>query len=213
MRNRFDKQLDELNEALAKMGAYCENAIASAAKALTGGDHELARKVIEADAEIDRMEREIEELCVRMLLKQQPVAGDLRFISSAMKMITDMERIADQAADIAEIVTMTEIKPIDAESLAQMAREAIKMVTDSMESFVKSDLPLAKAVIMYDDVVDGLFGQVKSELIEIIKDGRENAGYALDMLMIAKYFERIGDHATNIDEWVEYSITGVHSGT
>ena len=210
MRNRFDQQLDRLNIALATMGAHCENAIASAVKALMDTDLPLANQVLETGGRIDRIEREIEELCIRLLLQQQPVAKDLRIISSAMKMITDMERIGDQAADIAEIVTMTKIKPIDAVSLAQMAREVIKMVTDCIESFVKSDLELAKSVCIYDDVVDNLFDKVKSELIEIVRTGKQDAQYALDILMIAKYLERIGDHAVNIAEWVEYSITGSH---
>ena len=211
MRNRFDQQLDMLNVALTTMGAYCENAIASAVKSLLDTDLNLARQVTEIADRIDQIEREIEELCIRLLLQQQPVAKDLRIISSAMKMVTDMERIGDQAADIAEIVTMTEIKPIDAISLAQMAREAIKMVTDSIESFVKKDIELARAVVLYDDIVDDLFNKVKKELIEIVRNGRQDAGYALDMLMIAKYLERIGDHAVNIAEWVAYSITGVHN--
>ena len=211
MRSRFDEELDKLHSALSTMGAYCENAIASAAKALLDGDIELASRVIENEDRIDQIERDIEEMCLRLILQQQPVARDLRVISAAIKMITDMERIGDQASDIAEIVTMTAIKPVDSISLAQMARESIKMVTDSLESFVKSDLGLARSVVEYDDVVDALFDKVKSELIQLIRNGKENPEYVLDILMIAKYFERIGDHAVNIAEWVEYSITGRHA--
>ncbi|MCL1831173.1 MAG: phosphate signaling complex protein PhoU [Oscillospiraceae bacterium] len=208
MRNRFDEELDALHSMLSTMGAYCESAIASATKALLDGDIELAKQVMSSEGRINQIEQHIEEMCLRLILQQQPVAKDLRIISSAIKMITDMERIGDQACDIAEIVTMTDIKPIDAGTLGQMAREAIKMVTESVEAFVRSDLELAKSVIEYDDVVDNLFDKVKSELFQLIKAGSETAEYALDILMIAKYFERIADHATNIAEWVVFSITG-----
>ena len=208
MRTKFDEELEKLHSQLSTMGAFCESAIASSTKALLDGDIDLAKAVIEDEHRIDQIERDIEEMCIRLILQQQPVARDLRIISSAIKMITDMERIGDQASDIAEIVTMTSIKPIDAGILAQMAREAIKMVTDSIEAFVRFDLDLAKSVIVYDDIVDNLFDQVKGELITLIKTGSESAEYVLDILMIAKYFERIADHATNIAEWVSYSITG-----
>lgn len=208
MRSRYEEQLQLLNKELITMGAYCENAIASVGKALLDGDLALASKVIDLDPKIDQKEKDIETMCLKLLLQQQPVARDLRTISSALKMVTDMERIGDQAADIAEIVTMAKIQPGDALSLGQMARETIKMVTDSIEAFVNADLELARAVIRYDDVVDDLFSKVRHELIEIIKGGIENAEYIVDLLMIAKYFERIGDHATNIGEWVVYSITG-----
>lgn len=212
MRNSYEEQLDQLNKQLITMGAYCENAIASAAKALLDGDMRLAAQVIELDTKVDQAEKDIESLCLKILLRQQPVAKDLRVVSSALKMITDMERIGDQAADIAEIVTLSNIKPDDAQSIGQMARETIKMVTESLESFVRNDLKLAHSVIDYDDVVDSLFNTAKTELIQIIKDGIETPEYALDLLMIAKYFERIGDHAVNIAEWVVFSITGVRSG-
>lgn len=212
MRSRYEEQLQLLNKELITMGAYCENAIASVGKALLDGDMALANKVIDIDPKIDQKEKDIESMCLKLLLQQQPVARDLRTISSALKMVTDMERIGDQAADIAEIVTMANIQPGDALSLGQMARETIKMVTDSIEAFVNNDLELARAVIRYDDVVDDLFSRVRHELIEIIKDGIENAEYIVDLLMIAKYFERIGDHATNIGEWVVYSITGERPG-
>lgn len=208
MRTRFDEELEKLHNLLSTMGAYCESAIASSAKALLDGDMTLAQQVMDNEHRINQIEHEIEEMCLRLILQQQPVAKDLRIISSAIKMITDMERIGDQASDIAEIVTMTEIKPIDAGILAQMARESINMVTNSVEAFVRFDLELAKSVIVYDDIVDDLFDQVKVTLIELIKSGSETAEYALDILMIAKYFERIADHATNIAEWVVFSITG-----
>ncbi len=209
MRSKFEEQLQLLNKEMVTMGAFCENAIASAAKALIENDKTLAQQVFDLDPQIDQKEKDIETLCLKLLLQQQPVAKDLRIISSALKMITDMERIGDQASDIAEIMTMSNIHADDTLSLAQMARETIKMVTESIEAFVRSDLTLAQEIICYDDVVDKLFYTVRSELIEMIKRGDINAEYLIDLLMIAKYFERIGDHATNIAEWVVFSITGV----
>lgn len=208
MRSRFDEQLSALNGELIKMGALCENAIAMSAKALMDGDMDLAAKVMEFDAEIDQKERDIENRCMKLLLQQQPVAHDLRTISSALKMITDMERIGDQSADIAEIVTMAHIKASDETlHIGDMARAVIKMVTESVDAFVQRDVALARATIEYDDVVDSLFDKVKRALAERFKKGGEMEA-ALDLLMIAKYFERIGDHATNIAEWVLYSVTG-----
>ncbi len=213
MRNRFDEQLELLNNELIQMGSLCEQAIANSAKALTNGDMDLARAAVLEDEEIDRKERVIESLCMKLLLQQQPVAKDLRLISSALKMITDMERIGDQAADISEIVTLANIQARDDTlHIGEMARHTIKMVTDSIDAFVRRDLTLARAVINYDDVVDNLFSQVKNELIFRIENKSINGEYAVDLLMIAKYFERIGDHATNIGEWVEYSLTGRHKG-
>ncbi len=213
MRNKFDEQLELLNEELIKMGALCERAIAYAAKALMNGDAPLARKAIAADEEIDQKEREVEGLCLKLLLQQQPVARDLRQISSALKMITDMERIGDQASDIAEIATLENLE-VSGNSLhvGEMANATIKMVTDSIDAYVKRDLQLARKVIESDDIVDALFNQVKAELIALISEDAKNGEYAVDLLMIAKYFERIGDHATNIAEWVEFSITGYHKG-
>ena len=208
MRSRFDQQLHELNNELIKMGALCENVIAMSSKALMDGDKALAANVSEFDAKIDHKERDIESLCMKLLLQQQPVARDLRTVSSALKMIRDMERIGDQSADIAEIVTMANIAASDeALHIGDMARAVIKMVTDSVDAFVKRDTALAKAVIEYDDVVDGLFDEVKKALAARFQNSSQME-YALDMLMIAKYFERIGDHATNIAEEVLYSITG-----
>ena len=211
MRKTFDDQLMQLNREMISMGALCENVIAMAAKSLLEGDMELARKVPVTDAEIDQKEREIESMCLKLLLQQQPVARDLRIISSALKMITDMERIGDQSADIAEIVTMANITASDDTlHIGNMARAAIKMVTDAVDAFVSRDVKAAVAVINYDDVVDDLFNKVKHELISLFGSSPEKGEFALDLLMIAKYFERIGDHATNIAEWVVFSITGRH---
>ena len=205
MRNKFDEQLKLLNEELNEMGALCESAIANSAKALLTGDKSLAEHAISIDSEIDQQEREIESLCLKLLLQQQPVARDLRQISSALKMITDMERIGDQAADIAEIISLANLKASNKTMhIGEMAKATIKMVMDSV------DLDAAQAVVAYDDVVDQLFDTVKNELIDLIASGHADAEYAVDLLMIAKYFERIGDHAANIAEWVEFSITGIH---
>jgi len=211
MRNRFDEQLFELNRELIEMGALCEEAIASAAKALVNGDIPLAESVIKNGSAIDQMERDIESRCMKLLLHQQPVARDLRLISSALKMITDMERIGDQAEDIAEIVTfMNGHRSAGMQLIEEMARQAIKMVTDSVDAFVKRDVSLAESVLSYDDVVDDYFTKVKCDIITLIEQKHADGAYALDLLMIAKYLERIGDHATNIAEWVIYSVTGEH---
>jgi phosphate transport system protein len=213
MRRKFDEQLADLNKELIAMGALCENAIASAAKALLEGDVHLARIAIASNEEINQKESQIQSLCLKLLLQQQPVARDLRQISSALKMITDMERIGVQAADISEIITMAKIKASDeTEYFADMARATIKMVTDSIDAFVRQDTLLAQDVIDYDDVVDDLFDKVKFWLIELIGQHPEQGEVAIDLLMIAKYFERIGDHAVNIAQWVVFSITGVHKG-
>lgn len=212
MRNNFDNQLEKLNLELITMGALCEDAISASVKALLDGDESLLEKVFAADAEIDQKERDIEAICMKLLLQQQPVARDLRVISSALKMISDMERIGDQASDIAEITKF--VKNSDVKSkihIKDMAAAAIKMVTDSVESFVKKDLDLAHEVMAYDDNVDNLFDCVKDELVQLIVNDRANGEFCIDLLMIAKYLERIGDHAVNIAEWVEYSITGVHN--
>ncbi len=209
MRLNFDKQLEELNHELILMGALCEEAIINAVKTLTEESPECVTKVFATDSEIDSKEREIETLCMKLLLHQQPVARDLRTISSALKMISDMERIGDQAADIAEISKNITKKYTETHShISDMAKGVIKMVTDSIDSFVNKDLELAKSVMAYDDIVDILFDKVKNDLTNSIKNETENAPYALDILMIAKYFERIGDHAVNIAEWVEYALTG-----
>ena len=210
MRNRFDTQLMELNNELIAMGALCENAIASSVKALLNGDVKLAASAIRIDQEIDRKEREIESMCLKLLLQQQPVASDLRLISSVLKMITDIERIGDQASDIAEIVTFLAGACGHNKHIEEMAQATIKMVTDSLDAFVRRDLSLAWSVIEYDDVVDNLFTECKKDLIAEVAQNPADGERVLDILMIAKYLERIGDHATNIAEWVEFSITGTH---
>ena len=211
MRNRFDRQLEELNEMLIHMGELCETAIEEATGALEGHDIARAKAVITADSEIDQMEKEIENLCLKLLLQQQPVARDLRRISASLKMITDMERIGDQAQDIAEIVTFLRGRTAEHDDiLCQMARATISMVTESVDAFVKHDTIKAEAVLAADDTVDAYFRQVKQALISRIAADPGDGEYALDLLMIAKYFERIGDHATNIAEWVIFSITGRH---
>ena len=212
MRNRFDEQLSQLNTELITMGALCEEAISGAAKYLIDNDSALKEKVIDTDKQIDRKERDIENLCLRLILHQQPVATDLRVISSALKMISDMERIGDQASDIAEIVKFVNKTNLrENVHIGDMARATIKMVTDSIDSFVKRDMDIAQSVILHDDTVDNLFLKIKGELISAIKDGTGDAEALIDLLMIAKYFERIGDHAENIAEWVIYSITGKHA--
>ena len=211
-RNRFYYQLEQLNHELIKMGTLCEYAISNAALALLENDESLPQKVFEAEAKIDRMERDIETMCMKLLLHQQPVATDLRCVSSALKMISDMERIGDQAADIAEISQYLKNNYSTSKvHIKEMAKETIKMVTDSIESYVNKDLELAEAVIVADDKVDELFKRVKGEIIELIaEDKGKNGEFCLDLLMVAKYLERIGDHATNIAEWVKYYITGSH---
>ena len=211
MRNRFDEQLFELNRELIEMGSMCEEVIASVAKALSTGDIVLARKVKESGASIDQMERDIEGRCMKLLLHQQPVARDLRQISAALKMITDMERIGDQAEDIAEIVIFLNGHTMEGvETIEDMARETIKMVTESVDAFVKKDVDLAESVLAHDDVVDDYFDRMKCDIINLIAENPADGEFALDLLMISKYFERIGDHATNIAEWVIYSVTGTH---
>nr|WP_330386022.1 phosphate signaling complex protein PhoU [[Clostridium] fimetarium] len=212
MRNRFDKQLDQLNNELIEMGSLIEQAIAMAINALVNKDIEKAQQAIAFDDEVDRQEKEIEGLCLKLLLQQQPVAKDLRLISAALKMITDMERIGDHASDISEItISMANsphIKKFD--HIQEMAKETTVMVVNSIDAFVKKDIELANNVIQQDDVVDDLFVEIKQELIQMIKENPEYAEQATDLIMIGKYFERIGDHATNIAEWVIFSIVGKH---
>ena len=212
MRNRFDRQLVQLNNELIEMGGMIEKAISDTVKALVNQDIELASNVIEYDEEIDHQEREIEQLCLKLLLQQQPVAKDLRLISAALKMITDMERIGDHATDISEITIELSkesyIKKLD--HIQQMAKETMVMLVQSVEAFVNKDMDKAGAVIAHDDVVDDLFNKVKAELIAMIHEDVNAGEQASDLLMAAKYFERIGDHATNISEWVIFSITGQH---
>jgi len=212
MRNKFDTELENLNLELIKMGSMIEDAIQLSSKSLIEQDLSLVKKVNELELEIDEMEKTIESHCLKLLLQQQPVASDLRIISTALKMITDMERIGDNAEDIAEIARyLVDEKFIkDLVHIPQMAEATISMVTRSIDAFVNKDKELAEAVCAYDDVVDDLFQVVKKELIEKIQENAENGEQAIDLLMIAKYFERIGDHAQNIAEWVIFSITGIH---
>lgn len=211
MRNRFDEQLMQLNRELIEMGALCEEAISVASESLLANDKQLASKVAPLDSEIDRKERTIESLCLKLLLQQQPVARDLRQISAALKMITDMERIGDQAEDIAEIICSIDVYPAgNSRLLQEMADATIKMVTESVDAFVKNDIIIAKKVIEDDDIVDSYFDQIKQKLIANIAEDPDNGEFAIDILIIAKYFERIGDHAVNIAEWVIFSVTGEH---
>ncbi|NLI20188.1 MAG: phosphate signaling complex protein PhoU [Clostridiales bacterium] len=213
MKNRFDEQMDILNAQMIEMGAMIETTIEGACDALQTADLPKARSIIEADSAVDRKEREIESLCLRMLLTRQPVAHDLRVVSSALKMITDMERIGDHAADISEIVTMMDYSAaLQPEHFGAMASAAIDMVHRAIDAYVRQDVELARNVITSDDVVDDLFCDVKRELIELLGADATRGSEALDLLMIAKYFERIGDNATNIAEWVEYSVTGLYKG-
>ena len=211
MRDFFQEQLDALKRELTIMGSNCEEIIALASQALTDMDDELTRKVATIGAQIDENERTIETICMKLLLRQQPVARDLRQISAAMKMITDMERIGDQAEDIVEIIPFMNAHPDEKfPKIREMAKAAQTMVTEAVDAYVKQDLELAKKVMAADDVVDDYFAQIKNGIIDIIAAEPSQGEYALDLLMIAKYFERIGDHCTNIAEWVEFSVTGIH---
>ena len=208
MRNVYQEQLHNLNQELIQMGAACEEIIDFAAKALTDYSPELEEKTNQVGAVIDESERTIENICLKLLLRQQPVASDLRQISAAMKMITDMERIGDQAEDIVDLIPKMSGSAEEG-PLQKMARAAQTMVTEAVDAYVKQDLALAKKVMGDDDIVDAYFNQVKSDIIAIIAANPEDGEYALDLLMIAKYFERIGDHCTNIAEWVAFSVTGI----
>ena len=212
MRSRFDQQLMQLKEMLVETGELCEQAISQTMVALSSSSDEIAREVIRADAHIDQMERDIEHLCLKLLLQQQPVAGDLRQVSAALKMITDMERIGDQASDIAEIVKSTDMSLVRGfPKIPQMAAKTAEMVHDAVQSFVDRDLALATATQAADDAVDRMFDEVATEMIDfIVHADAADAQKAIDVIMIAKYLERIGDHATNIAEWVDFAITGVH---
>ncbi len=212
MRNRFDLQLDLLKEQLIHMGELCGVAIERATEALSKGDLEQAKAVIEADEAVDQMEKDIEQLCLKLLLQQQPVARDLRQISAALKMITDMERIGDQAADIAEIIISEKwTQKAEFSHIGDMSKAVSKMVRNSVKAYVEKDLALAQEVMESDTAVDKMFDENKQNLVEFIAENKGDQGKkAIDLIMIMKYLERIGDHATNIAEWVEFSITGVH---
>ena len=212
MRSKLDEQLNELNDALIEMGSIVKQAIANADKALIEQNVALAQEIMESDDEIDNKEKEIESLCLKLIIRQQPVAGDLRLVSAVLKIITDLERIGDHAKDISELTILLSgsqyIKKL--EHITQMAEATMKMVTDSIDAFVKKDLELAEQVIIYDDVVDHLFAMVKKDLIDLMKENPDNGDQAIDLIMIAKYYERIGDHATNVAEWIVFSLTGTH---
>ncbi len=213
MRVRFEAQLEQLNVELIQMGALCEQVIDNTYEALMKADRKAAEDIIAKDVLIDHTERDIENLCLKLLLQQQPVARDLRQVSAALKMITDMERIGDQASDIAEII-MTAGMPIPSEQIpiGEMAKATMRMVTASVDAYVKRDLEIARKVISFDDVVDDLFIKTREKLLGMLEQDRSVGAYVMDLFMIAKYYERIGDHATNIAEWVEFSITGTHKG-
>lgn len=210
MRIRFDEQLEQLNKEMINMGTMIEESIGDAVKALMKQDVELAKKVMAGDEPIDRTERKIEDLCLRLLLQQQPVARDLRTISAALKMVTDMERIGDHATDISELAIVLAQKPYikKLDHIEDMAKETMVMLIQSLEAYVEKDLEKAQKVIAHDDVIDELFEEVKKELVQLIRDHADEGEQAVDLLMVTKYFERIGDHATNIAEWVIFSITG-----
>ena len=212
MRIRLDEQLSQLNDELIEMGGVVKKAIADATRALIDQDACAAKQIIEADDEIDSMEKEIERLCLNVILQQQPVARDLRFVSAILKIITDLERIGDHASDISEFTIYLADRPYikDMEHIPQMADMTMQMVTDSIEAFVKRDLELARKVIAKDDEVDELFVFVKNELVELINENPSNGDQVIDLMMVTKYYERIGDHATNVAEWVVFSLTGAH---
>ena len=211
MRTMFDEQLELLNQELIKMGALCEVSISCAIKSLLENDEKMRQKAIDTDEQIDRAERDIEAICMRLLLQQQPVAKDLRTISSALKMITDMERIGDQADDIAELVRFCRLDDSECrKDISAMSKAVSEMVKGSIDAFVKKDIDSAKAVIDSDDIVDDLFIKIKCDIIRMTAVDANAGENAIDIVMTAKYLERIGDHATNIAEWVEYSLTGSH---
>ena len=211
MRSRYDEELKNLHGALIDMGSMIESAISGAITALENRDIQKAKDIIAYDEEIDAQERLIEEMCMKLLLRQQPVARDLRMISTALKLITDMERIGDHAADISELAIMLRDLPqMNSNSLREMAVQTSMMLISSVEAYVEQDEEKARAVIRQDDVVDDLFVTVKSEMIEAIRQNSDFSEAAADLLMAAKYFERIGDHATNIAEWTVYAFTGRH---
>lgn len=210
MREHFEEELSKLSNALVEMGALCEDAISCAVKYLLKNDAQMKKNAAEAEKQIDQKEREIETMCMRLLIQQQPVATDFRMITSALKMISDMERIGDQALDIAEIAEYVTDDIKSKINIKEMAETTVKMVMNSVDSYVRKDIDIANFVIGLDDTVDALFDKAKSELINVIRTENENAEGLLDLLMVAKYFERIGDHAENIAEWVIFAVTGNH---
>lgn len=215
MRTKYDKQLTDLHDELVSMAALCEAAISHAVEALRTRDAELAKITMQGDKEIDQKERAIESACLKLLLEQQPVARDLREVSAALKMVTDLERIGDLADDIADVSLFLCETPDYAapEQIDYMVEAATKMVHDSIDAFVANDLAKAHSVVEYDDVVDRLFNEVRTVLVKRIHESMDDAEQAMDIMMISKYLERIGDHAVNISEWVEFSITGTYKNS
>lgn len=212
MRVLYNEQLEKLHNELVGMGRMCEQAISAAMSSLFDSDPDMVKKTQELEKEIDVQERTIESMCMKLILKQQPVATDLRKVSSALKMISDMERIGDQAQDIADMARfLNKSNIICAVHLKEMADAASKMVNDSVEAFVNTDAEMAKNVILYDNIVDDLFVRIKSEIIEEVVKNSDKGEELFDIMMVTKYLERIGDHACNIAEWVIYSITGSHN--
>ena len=208
MRSKFDEQLLELNKEMIEMGNIIILSIKNAIEALVARDENMAKAIMESDAEVDHLQKKIEGICFNLLIQQQPVARDLRTVTAAMKMVTDMERIGDHAADISEMtILMGQNSQIDKfEHISQMATETMIMLNHSIEAYVEKDAIKAKEVIEHDDIVDDLFVEAKKDVIELILNSPSEGEGATDILMIAKYFERIGDHATNIAEWVIYSL-------
>ena len=211
MRAEYDRQLRELEEELFDMGSMCQQAVAFSGAVLSGDDETLREQVCSLEMEIDKKDRQIENICTGLLLRQTPVAGDLRFVSAALKIVSDMERIGDQAADIAELSRYISEKPLlEKVHISDICCVVMNMVTDSVEALVKKDEILARKVIGDDDIADELFVRIKEELVSLIQENRTEPQEILDLLMAAKYFERVGDHAVNIAEWVEFIVTGMH---
>ena len=212
MRSKFDKQLLELNTEMIKMGTMIEDSIAKAVDALYNKDEVKAKAIMESDIEVDHAQKNIESICFNLLVQHQPVAKDLRTITAALKMVTDMERIGDHAADISEMTIYMGKgeRPISFEHINKMASETMLMLNWSIEAYIEKDIEKAKEVIAHDDIVDNLFNVVKSDIIQMIHEKPDDGEEATDLLMVAKYFERIGDHATNIAEWVIFSIKGMN---
>ena len=211
MRAEYDRQLRELEEELFDMGSMCQQAVAFSGAVLIGDDETLREQVCSLEMEIDKKDRQIENICTGLLLRQTPVAGDLRFVSAPLKIVSDMERIGDQAADIAELSRYISEKPLlEKVHISDICCVVMNMVTDSVEALVKKDEILARKVIGDDDIADELFVRIKEELVSLIQENRTEPQEILDLLMAAKYFERVGDHAVNIAEWVEFIVTGMH---
>ncbi|MFI3227029.1 MAG: phosphate signaling complex protein PhoU [Clostridia bacterium] len=211
MPNRLDKELDALHNEIVKFGALCELAVSNATQALKNNDKTSANSVLELEEQTNKQEREIEGVCLKILLRQHPVAKDLRTLSATLKMITDMERIADQARDIAEIALIMNFSPIK-KNLEAMAAASLKMVTDSVDCYVSKSIEDCRSVVEYDNIVDDFYKEIQNDVVQTVSNDTSKTLEGMYILMIAKYFERIADHATNVAEWVEFSITGVHKG-